>query len=129
MESFADWMRLKEQLHRNSARPPRVSEGDIWWTSIGKNIGFEIKGKSRLFSRPVIILKKYAHGFYFVIPTSTQKKDGSWYFHFLQKDRVVVACLHQARAMGHRRLSSKIGKLDSKDYKDLKQKFLSLYMK
>jgi hypothetical protein len=30
--------------------------------------GSEIGGKSKLFSRPVIIFRKLAHGFYFVIP-------------------------------------------------------------
>jgi hypothetical protein len=30
-------------------------------------------------SRGLIIYKKLSHGFYFVIPTTTQKKEGSWF--------------------------------------------------
>jgi len=48
--------------------------GERW-----RNVGSEINGKSALFSRPVIIYKKLSHGFYFVIPTTTQKKEGSWF--------------------------------------------------
>jgi mRNA-degrading endonuclease toxin of MazEF toxin-antitoxin module len=33
-------------------------EGEIWWVRLGKNIGYETDGKSREFTRPVIILKK-----------------------------------------------------------------------
>jgi mRNA interferase MazF len=75
-----------------------VTAGDIWWASVGQNVGSEINGKSRLFSRPVIIFKKLAHGFYFVIPTTTKPKVGSWYVPFRQADRMMIASLHQARA-------------------------------
>ena len=34
-------------------------EGEIWWVRLGHNIGYEADGKSREFTRPVIILKKY----------------------------------------------------------------------
>ena len=34
-------------------------EGEIWWVRLGKNIGYELDGKSREFTRPVIVLKKY----------------------------------------------------------------------
>jgi hypothetical protein len=34
-------------------------EGEVWWVRLGKNIGCETDGKSREFTRPVIILKKY----------------------------------------------------------------------
>jgi hypothetical protein len=65
-----------------------------WSPSIGENVGSEINGKSQLFSRPVIIVKKLAHGFYFVIPTTTKSKVGSWFIPFRQADRNMVASLH-----------------------------------
>jgi mRNA-degrading endonuclease toxin of MazEF toxin-antitoxin module len=87
-----------------------VTAGDIWWASVGQDVGSEINGKSRLFSRPVIIFKELAHGFYFVIPTSP--RSGRWYVPFRQPDRKMIASLHQARAIDHRRLSTKLGQLD-----------------
>lgn len=127
MKRFLEWIGLKEKLHDHQYRPPLVSEGDIWWTSIGENVGSEINGKSTLFSRPVIIFKKLAHGFYFVIPTTTQAREGSWYVAFRQKEKEMVACLHQARAIDYRRLSSKLGTLDDKDIGRVKSSFLNLY--
>ena len=127
MKKFLEWIGLKEKLHNVEGQPPHVSEGDIWWASVGENVGSEINGKSKLFSRPVIILKKLAHGFYFIIPITTQIREGSWYVPFRQKEKDMVACLHQARAMDHRRLSSKLGTLDDEDLSHVKKGFSALY--
>src|SRR3989304_4400407 len=110
-KDFDTWNEKKKALDAGKYQPPLVSEGEIWWASVGVNIGSEIGGKSALFSRPVIILKKLAHGFYFVIPTTTQKRKGSWYIDFRQQGQDMVACLQQARAIDHRRLSSMLGTL------------------
>jgi len=129
MKRFLEWIGLKERLHTIENKPPLVSQGDIWWASVGENVGSEINGKSKLFSRPVIIFKKLAHGFYFVIPTTTQVRKGSWYVKFRQQERDMAACLHQARAIDYRRLSSKLGTLDDEDFARIKSGFSSLYLK
>ncbi len=121
-------MKLKETLDAGSINVPHVSQGDLWWASIGENIGYEINGKSSLFSRPVIIFKKLAHGLYFVIPTTTKIRNGSWYVSFQLQDKNETACLHQARALDHKRLSSKIGRLDDTDYKKISLGFQALYV-
>lgn len=128
MKQFLQWIGLKERLHTINHKPPLVSQGDIWWVSIGENVGSEVNGKSKLFSRPVIIFKKLAHGFYFVIPTTTQIREGTWYVKFRQQEREMVACLHQARVIDYRRLSTKLGTLDDEDYSRTKDGFRSLYL-
>jgi mRNA interferase MazF len=127
MKRFLEWIRLKDKLHRIEHSPPLVSEKEIWWASIGENVGSELNGKSDLFSRPVVILKKLSHSFYFVIPTTTQRREGSWYVSFRQHGRDMVACLHQARAIDYRRLSSRLGKIDGDDFARVKAGFRALY--
>jgi hypothetical protein len=39
----------------------------------------------------------------------------------------MVACLHQARAIDYRRLSSKLGTIDDKDFGRVKSGFRALY--
>ncbi|HEX9722185.1 MAG TPA: type II toxin-antitoxin system PemK/MazF family toxin [Candidatus Paceibacterota bacterium] len=129
MKRFLEWISLKERLHKATHQPPLVSEREIWWASVGENVGSEVNGKSQLFSRPVIIFRKLAHGFYFVIPTTTQKRTGSWYVEFRQQGKSRVACLHQARAIDHRRLSSRLGTLDTNDFSNIKEGFQQLYVK
>ena len=127
MKRFFEWFGLKQRLHYIAHVPPLVSERDIWWASIGENVGSEINGKSVLFSRPVIVLKKLSHGFYFVIPTTTQIRVGSWYVPFRQQGKDMLACLHQARAIDFRRLSSRLGKIDGDDFERVKDGFRQLY--
>lgn len=128
-KDFDKWNKKKKALDKGTHQPPLVSEGEIWWTSIGENIGSEIGGKSALFSRPVIILRKLAHSFYFVIPTTTQNRKGSWYVSFRHQGKEMTACLHHARAVDYRRLSSKLGTLDDADFLQVIEGFSSLYVK
>ena len=125
---FNEWINLKSSLDKQSNRPPLVSKGDIWWISVGENVGSEISGKDTLFSRPAIILKKLAHGFYFIIPTTTKPRKGTWYVDFKHQSIDMVACLHQARAIDYRRLSSKLGTLDDEDFARIKKGFQELYI-
>ena len=127
MKRFLEWIVLKQRLHDTEHQPPLVTEREIWWASIGENVGSEINGKSTLFSRPVIIYKKLAHGFYFVIPTSTRPKAGSWFVPFNSIGRDMFACLHQARPIDYRRLSSRLGKLDEDDFDRVREGFWRLY--
>lgn len=128
-KDFNRWNEKKKVLDATSHQPPFVSEGEIWWASVGENVGSEIGGKSDLFSRPVIIFKKLSHGFYFVIPTTTQKRKGSWYVDFRQQGKNTVACLQQARVIDYRRLSSKLGTLDDADFLHIIEGFSALYLK
>jgi mRNA interferase MazF len=121
MEKFLQWIKVKATLHFLDFHPPFVSEGQIWWVSLGENIGTEINGKGNLFSRPVIIFKKLSNKFYAVIPASTKIHSGNWYFPYTFKDLKVVACMHQVRSIDYRRLSTCLGTLNENEFLELKK--------
>ena len=127
MKRFLEWIGLKEQLHATEHNPPFVSERDLWWTSIGENVGSEMNGKSDRFSRPALILKKLAHGFYLIAPTTTQQKEGSWYVRVRLGSQDEYICLHQIRTIDYRRLHSRLGQIDGDDFDRAKEGFLKLY--
>ena len=127
IKRFLEWIGLKERLHASVISIPYVREGEMWWASIGENVGWEINGKNKNFTRPVIVLKKLAKGFYFVIPVTSQLRNGTWYINFKQREKAMTACLQQARSMDYRRFYSKLGELDDEDYRKIKQGFLELY--
>ena len=127
LKRFLEWIGLKEKLHNLSSEPPLVSERDLWWVSFGENIGSEMNGKSGKFSRPGLILKKLARGFYLVAPTTTKKKEGSWYVELKQEKFVTYVCLHQIRTVDYRRLFSRLGQVDSDSFNKVKDSFLKLY--
>lgn len=127
VKKFPEWIGLKEKLHSIIHQAPHVSEGEVWWISIGENIGTEISGKSQLFSRPVIIFRKLSHSFYFVIPITSKLRMGSWYVNIKQQNRNMSACLHQGRAIDYRRLSNRLGELNGPDFEKVKIGFKKLY--
>lgn len=122
-------MCLKEKIHTYIHQPPFVSVGDIWWVNIGDNIGQEINGKGKDFTRPVYVYKKLSHNFYLVIPMTSKIKIGSWYVHMNQGGKEVTVCLHQIRVIDYRRLTVKLGKVDEINQIKIRQSFVDLYMK
>jgi mRNA interferase MazF len=127
MKRFLEWIGLKKALHNRSHRPPFVSERDLWWVSIGENIGSEMNGKSDRFTRPALVLKKLAHGFYLIAPTTTQEHTGSWYVRVSLAGLDEYVCLNQIRVVDYRRLYSKLGQLDTDDFDRVKEGFRRLY--
>ena len=100
----------------------------MWWVSFGENIGSEVNGKSDRFSRPALILKKLAHGFYLIAPTTTKENKGTWYVHIQLSGKDEYVCLHQIRTIDYRRLHSKLGQIDTDGFKKVKEGFKKLYV-
>jgi mRNA-degrading endonuclease toxin of MazEF toxin-antitoxin module len=127
MKQFLEWIGLKEKLHNQSHKPPFVSQRDMWWVSFGENVGSEMNGKSHRFTRPALISKKLAHGFYLTAPTTTQARSGSWYVKVSLAGVEEYVCLHQIRVVDYRRLYSKLGQIDTDDFDRLREAFRKLY--
>ena len=127
LKKFLEWIVLKQQLHDTSSQAPLVRERDIWWLSLGENIGSEINGKNRLFSRPALVLKKLAHGFFLIAPTTTKEHEGSWYVKINYAHKDMWICLHQIRTVDNRRLSGQLGQVGIDDFSQVKVAFWKLY--
>ena len=128
VKRFLEWMQLKEKLHGGIAKPPLFKDGEVWWCSIGENVGSEINGKSRLFSRPVLVFKKLSSGTFLGIPTSSQNRKGSWYVSITLHETASVVILSQVRVLDYKRLSTKIGELSAHDFKQVRQGFKKLFL-
>ncbi|CAN5723315.1 hypothetical protein BH11PAT2_BH11PAT2_09450 [soil metagenome] len=128
IKRFLAWIGIKEKLDANDYNPPLVNEGDLWWCSIGENIGVEVSGKGNDFTRPVIVLKKFGRLAFFGIPTTTNtERKGSWYVTFKHKGVDEVAMLTQGRMFSYKRLFTNMGELDDEDYKKVKEAFNRLF--
>ncbi len=125
---FDEWNGRKKKMHM-SAHMPRISEGEVYWCGFGENVGVEINGKNKLFSRPVLIYKKLSREGFLGIPLSTQLHDGSWYVSFRFQEKQQVAVLSQVRVFSVFRLYGKIGQLDDTDMERIRQGFYELYCK
>ena len=125
---FQQWIRVKMRQHIQRMTPT-INEGEIWWAAVGKNVGIEINGKNRNFSRPVIIYKKFSRLGFLAIPLTTQLHDGSWYVSFEFQDKKSYAALAQIRVMSVYRLYKRMGRLPDSDFEAVKMGFIELYTK
>ena len=78
-KDFESWNNYKKQLESsNSPLLDKKSgkylfkEGEIWYCSIGVNVGTEICGKNKDFERPVLIIRK-SKRHYICLPLTSQK--------------------------------------------------------
>ncbi len=124
MVNFSDynaWNHKKQDI--SFSRPARVffREREIWWCSIGLNVGCEENGKGELFNRPILILKKYGTESFYGIPISTTKKSGSFYFSININGIKSTCLLTHGRLLDFRRLTQKIITLDEHNFQTIRK--------
>jgi len=89
-------------------------EGEVWWVRLGRNIGYEVNGKSREFTRPVIILKTYNQYSFLALPLTTAPKPSPYRLPIGVMDgKHAFATLSQLRNIDSKRLVKKIVHLDA----------------
>ena len=83
-------------------------------------------GKGEIFSRPVVVVKKYNNNLFFGIPLSTTIREGSFFFSFDFNNEISSALLVQGRVYDAKRLENKIGMISKNDFETLKSKLKGL---
>jgi mRNA interferase MazF len=66
-KDFNEWNRRKIIIHEDIARL-FFDEREVWFCAFGVNVGFEQDGAGNLFSRPVLIFKKFNREIFWGIP-------------------------------------------------------------
>lgn len=117
---FDSWNKQKKILDTKS-RKLLFKEGEIWWCSLGVNIGQESCGKGSLFRRPIIILKKLSQSTCIAIPTTTKNKKGSWYHEIHVNGFFRYAMMRQIRFLSSNRLSVRESSLSDEQFFVLKK--------
>ncbi len=85
-------------------------EREIWWCSIGVNIGSEQLSQTDNFSRPVVVVRRFTREIFWGIPLTTKIKEHlPFRIKFMMGDYANDALLLQMRAYDRRRLVRKIG--------------------
>ena len=125
-KNFRGWMKVKEMLHYRDRRCA-IKDGEIWWSSVGENVGTEICGKGMECVRPVLILKKITKTSFWAVPlTSKKHSGGSWYVPFEFDGRYQEAVVIQVEYMSTARLHRKMGELSTGDYRKVVMGFRAL---
>ncbi len=123
-KDFVDWVTVKRTLNSINVPFP-FFEREVWWASLGENIGFELDGKSPDYSRPIIILKVFSENNLFYTPLTTTKccKNRPFFFDVgeIIPGKKSRASLSHTSSMDGRRLLKKIGMLEESTFVTLKE--------
>ena len=124
-KDFDGWIIVKKDIHKMRIIH-NIKRGEIWWSSVGENVGTEICGKGKTFSRPVIVFRKLDRYSFWAIPLTSKPHKGSWYVSFDFNGRDEVAVVSQIEYMSVYRLHRKIGQMSNLDFQKVYEGFCNL---
>ncbi|MFA6601297.1 MAG: type II toxin-antitoxin system PemK/MazF family toxin [Candidatus Paceibacterota bacterium] len=116
VDKFIDWVQLKLKLCYSEIRfYPK--EREIWWCSLGQNIGVEVNGKNNKFERPVLIINAFNKESVFIVALSSQIKLSKYAFIFTDSKGVKSSVnLSQLRTVSTKRILRKISEMTQDDF-------------
>ena len=118
-KKFNKWNELKQKIN-NKVETLSFKEREIYFMSIGQNIGAESYGKKDLYLRPVLVYKKLSKTTFIGIPLTSKLKDGSYYFSFnYTKDKTSIAMFNNIRTFDIKRANYRSGLIKFSDFKKL----------
>lgn len=116
LKDFDGWIEKKKETHYRKSLPPQFKERDIWWVSVGVNVGFEEDGKNGNYVRPALIIKKFSRDLFLGAPMSTKLKDNKYYVKVTVKGNVVSVLTSQIRVFSSKRMWNKLAELGENDF-------------
>ncbi|MCX6736247.1 MAG: type II toxin-antitoxin system PemK/MazF family toxin [Candidatus Parcubacteria bacterium] len=130
-KDFQKWHARKEKLNEKENRL-FFHVREIWYCSLGANVGFETDGKGEDFLRPVVIVRKFNNEIFWAVPLTKSKKPipkktEKYYFAFSFVPEVKsLAVLSQLRLVDASRLARHVGEINEAEFGELTKKLKAL---
>ena len=114
--NLIEWTKLKARLHLSVEREIYFREREIWWASLGLNVGREQNGKHEGFERPVLVLRKFGGDVLWILPFSSKTQSKRFTQAVYHNGKTQTVLLSQLRLISKRRLIRKAGKLPRAEF-------------
>ena len=127
ISDFDIWNIKKQTIHQQGENK-LYHEREIWWCSLGVNIGFEQNGSGNDAQRPVLILKGFSKHVCIAIPLTTSKKKNPYHVGLNIIDgKEAFAIISQIRLIDTKRLINKVGVLDKDLFEHIRKTAKQLF--
>jgi dephospho-CoA kinase/mRNA-degrading endonuclease toxin of MazEF toxin-antitoxin module len=124
---YDSWNFYKKSANLSvNTREIYFDEREIWFCSIGLNIGSEQNGHHELFERPILILRKFNKDIFLGLPLTSKKKTGKYYFP-LTGEVDSSAVLTQIRLFDRKRLQRKVRVVSLEEFELLKKATINIF--
>ncbi len=120
-KDFEGWSKQKQAIN---ARPeaPYYHEREVWWCSLGVNVGFEQDGTGKNYDRPVLIIRGFNAHTFFGVALTGRKRVSKYHLPIGEVEgREASVILSQARIIDTKRLIRKAGTLDEEKFEEVKE--------
>ncbi len=124
-KDFDKWNKIKKETHSKDI-PPLFSEREIWWCSLGVNIGSEQDGKGKDYLRPVLVLRKFNKNIFYGLPITSKIKNDQFHISINSRNTKGSIILSQMRLIDSKRLGYIMGKITENESKEVKKKLKDL---
>jgi mRNA-degrading endonuclease toxin of MazEF toxin-antitoxin module len=114
-KDFDSWNKVKKDINGKSG-PPFYYVREIWWCSLGLNVGSEEDGKNELYERPILILKVFNKKMVRVVPLTSSDKEDDNHTPVLFLGIQSSAKLSQLKTISTQRLSRRLCILDHSQF-------------
>lgn len=126
MKDFVSWHKKKENIDCDN-KHIFFHEREVWWCSLGVNVGYEQDGKGEDFARPVLIFKKFNKEIFWGIPITMANKSSKFYSPINLKDgKKRSAIISQIRLLDSKRFLDKIGFISEENYAEIQKAVINL---
>jgi mRNA-degrading endonuclease toxin of MazEF toxin-antitoxin module len=126
LKDYNSWNIEKQKLEKTAPDIMSFHEREVWWCSIGVNLGDEQDGKNDLFERPVLVLKKFNKKLAWVLPMTSKKKSGQYYEILTYQGQEFSVILSQLRLVSVKRFRRFIRKVAPLQFENIKTKLINL---
>lgn len=128
VKAFDAWNeRKKETDAKFPDRSLYIHEREVWWSSVGVNVGSEIDGKNENFERPVLVAKVISGGGFFGIPLTTKPKGHRYEVAVQHSKGMTFANVSQLRFFSAKRLLRKVGVVDRENFESVMSRVRALF--
>lgn len=118
-KDFDTWNIYKKAYHAHG--PDRlVNEREIWWCALGLNVGSEQDGVGSSFTRPVLIIKRFANSTALVAPLTLKIKEDKHYYILERNGKKSAVLLSHIRTMSTKRFIRIFYRLNDTAFDDIK---------
>jgi mRNA-degrading endonuclease toxin of MazEF toxin-antitoxin module len=120
-KNFDKWNEIKKDIHlKNESKLYHARE--IWWCSLGVNVGFEQDGDGKEYQRPVLVFKGFSANTCLIFPLTTSAEKHKMRISIGTVDgKEASIILSQPRIIDTKRLVEKVEFLDKEIFEIIRK--------